>query len=75
LKEYQETSNAELLSLATEYNIKEIMVVEQQIRDLKYILMEMDNSVMYNKLIQKHSLPANVDALAKTQQRVIKFEV
>lgn len=75
LKEYQETNNAELLTLATEYNIKEIMVVEQQIRDLKYVLMEMDNSVMYNKLIQKQTFPANVEALAKAQQRVIKFQV
>jgi len=75
LKEYQETNSAELLSLATEYNIKEIMVVEQQIRNLKYVLTEMDNSVMYNKLIQKQHFPANVEALAKTQQRVIKFEL
>lgn len=75
LKEYQETNNTELLSLATEYNIKEIMVVEQQIRDLKYVLMEMDNSVMFNKLIQKQHLPANIEELAATQQRVIKFQV
>lgn len=75
LKEYQETNNAELLSLATEYNIKEIMVVEQQIRDLKYVLMEMDNSVMFNKLIQKQNLPSNIEELSKKQQRVIKFQV
>lgn len=75
LKEYQETNNAELLSLATEYNIKEIMTIEEQIRDLKYVLMEMDNSVMFNKLIQKESLPGNIENLAKKEQRVIKFEV
>lgn len=75
LKEYQETNNAELLSLATEYNIKEIMVLEEQIRNLKYVLMEMDNSVMYNKLIQKQFFPANIEASANTQQRVVKFEV
>ena len=75
LKEYQETNNAELLSLATEYNIKEIMVIEQQIRDLKYVLMEMDNSVVFNKLIQKQNLPANIEELAQKQQRVIKFQV
>ena len=60
LKEYQETNNAELLSLATEYNIKEIKTIEEQIRDLKYVLMEMDNSVMFNKLIQKETLPGNM---------------
>ena len=75
LKEYQQTNNPELLSLATEYNIKEIISTEKQLRDLKYILMEMDNSVMFNSLIQKEFLPSNIESLAKKEQRVIKFEI
>ena len=75
LKEYQNTNNSELLSLATEYNLKEIMILEQQIRDLKYVLMEMDNSIAFNKLIQKEFFPGNIEDLSKKDQRVIKFEV
>ena len=75
LKEYQETHNAELLSLATEYQIKELSSLEKQIRDLKYVMVEMTHSAPMNTLIQVESFPGNMDEISKKEQRVIKYNV
>jgi hypothetical protein len=75
LKEYQETNNTELLTLATEYQIKELSSLEKQIRDLKYVLVEMTESMSINYLVQKEAFPGNMDDISKYQQRVIKFNV
>jgi Leucine-rich repeat (LRR) protein len=75
LQEYRETNNKELLSLATEYQMTELNSLEKQIRDLKYVLTEMEYSKPMNILIQKEYFTGNIDEGSKTGQRVIKYNV